>query len=158
MIASGEDRMRFAIDLSRRNVDARTGGPFGAAVFERNTGRLVGAGVNRVVPLRRSAAHAEILAIAEAEADELFEPSACELVSSAQPCLMCAGAAFWAGVSRVVYAARRADVELLAGFDEGPIPPGLETRGIEVCEADEELRRLACAVLARYRAEGGQIY
>jgi hypothetical protein len=36
-----EDRMRVAIDLARQNVEHGTGGPFGAAVFERESGRLV---------------------------------------------------------------------------------------------------------------------
>ncbi|MFA6985097.1 MAG: nucleoside deaminase, partial [Arenimonas sp.] len=42
-------RIALAIDLSRRNVDHRSGGPFGAAVFN-EAGRLIGVGVNRVVP------------------------------------------------------------------------------------------------------------
>ena len=44
-----EDKIALAIHLSRRNVEHRSGGPFGAAVFRDD--RLVGVGVNRVVPL-----------------------------------------------------------------------------------------------------------
>jgi hypothetical protein len=36
-----EDRVRFAIELSRSNIRHGTGGPFGAAIFERETGRLL---------------------------------------------------------------------------------------------------------------------
>jgi tRNA(Arg) A34 adenosine deaminase TadA len=59
-------RIALAIDLSRRNVQHRTGGPFGAAVFSRD-GRLLGVGVNRVVPTSCSAAHAEVLALASSQ-------------------------------------------------------------------------------------------
>ena len=38
-----ESRIALAIQLSRRNVDHRSGGPFGAAVFT-GEGRLVGVG------------------------------------------------------------------------------------------------------------------
>ena len=66
--ASREDRMRLAIALARENVLRDRGGPFGAAVFECESGRLVSVGVNRVVPLNNSVLHAEMVAFMEAEA------------------------------------------------------------------------------------------
>ena len=41
--------MSFAIGLAERNIAAGTGGPFGAAIFETGSGRMVAAGVNVVV-------------------------------------------------------------------------------------------------------------
>src|SRR5688572_26369885 len=61
-----ESRIALAIQLSRRNVDHRSGGPFGAAVFS-GEGRLVGVGVNRVVPHNCSVAHAEVMALATSQ-------------------------------------------------------------------------------------------
>ena len=58
-----EDRMRLAIELSRRNVERGTGGPFGAGVFDLSTSRLVAPGVNLVTATNLSVAHAEIVAI-----------------------------------------------------------------------------------------------
>ena len=43
-----EARMQFVIDLARRNIEHKTGGPFGAAVFEAGSGRLLAPGVNLV--------------------------------------------------------------------------------------------------------------
>src|SRR3972149_2040225 len=93
-----EDRTMLAIELSRRNVQERTGGPFGAAVFESRGGRLVGIGVNRVESLGLSVAHAEVVALCLAQMrvgdydlGARGLPSH-ELVSSAQPCAMCVGA------------------------------------------------------------------
>ena len=57
-----EERMAFVIGLSRRNVLEETGGPFGAAIFERVSGRLVAPGVNVVVAGNTSVAHAEAMA------------------------------------------------------------------------------------------------
>jgi tRNA(Arg) A34 adenosine deaminase TadA len=160
-----EQRMRWVIGLSRRNVEEKTGGPFGAAVFERETGRLLGAGVNRVEPLNLSPAHAEVVAFAfaqhRAQAYDLSTVGGgCELVASAQPCLMCLGATLWSGVSRLTYAATAADVQGILGFDEGPLPRDwqgkLNRRGITV--AGEYLRAAAVEVLELYKKMAGTVY
>lgn len=163
--ADVDERMGLAIELARRNVEASTGGPFGAAVFEAQSGRLLAAGVNLVVAARCSVLHAEMVALMLAQqhlgrfdlGGAGFPP--CELVTSAEPCAMCFGAVLWSGVKRLVCAARQEDVERL-GFDEGPKPadwPGeLHRRGIIV--ARDVCRAEAVAVLTRYAATGGPIY
>jgi tRNA(Arg) A34 adenosine deaminase TadA len=166
--ATAEERLALVIELSRRNVQERTGGPFGAAVFDLESGVLVGAGVSRVEPLACSVAHAEVVAIALGERrlgrfDLGARDSARhELASSAQPCMMCAGAILWSGVTRLVYAARKSDVESLLGFDEGPLPAdwaeAFRARGLEVLEAPARWREEACDVLRLYRQSGGLVY
>ena len=54
-------KVALAIELSRLNVEAETGGPFGAVVFGPDD-RVIAAGVNRVVPHNTSLAHAENMA------------------------------------------------------------------------------------------------
>jgi tRNA(Arg) A34 adenosine deaminase TadA len=144
-----EDRMRLAVSLARRNVEEGTGGPFGAAVFESESGRVVSAGVNVVVPSRNSVLHAEILAIMLAQqrlgSFSLRGPQlpAHDLVTSCEPCAMCLGAVFWSGVTRLICGATREDVEGI-GFDEGPVFPEsyryLESGGVtvvrEVCRSE----------------------
>src|SRR5512134_2538914 len=61
-----EERMQFVIRLARHNVEQRTGGPFGAAVFD-SDGRLVAPGVNIVLTSNCSVLHAEIVAITLAQ-------------------------------------------------------------------------------------------
>lgn len=163
--ADADERMRLAIELARRNVEAGTGGPFGAAVFEAGSGRLLSAGVNLVVAARCSVLHAEVVALILAQQRlGRFDLGgeglpACELVTSAEPCAMCYGAVLWSGVRRLVCGARREDVERL-GFDEGPKPADwpseLQRRGIAVTR--DVRRDEAAAVLARYAAAGGPIY
>src|SRR5688572_26496609 len=61
-----EERMKLCIELARHNV-LSGGGPFGAAVFESESGRLIGLGVNLVVPMNNSVLHAEMVAFMDAE-------------------------------------------------------------------------------------------
>src|ERR1700745_501124 len=64
---SDEDKVRLAISLARENVVHETGGPFGAAIVEGTTGRLVAVGVNSVVRLRNSVLHGEMIAFMMAQ-------------------------------------------------------------------------------------------
>lgn len=159
------DRMGLAVALARENVLQRTGGPFGAAVFEAESGRIVSVGMNLVVPQNNSALHAEVVALMTAEARvgsyTLGAPGMPrhELVTSCEPCAMCLGATLWSGVARLVTGAAREDARRL-GFEEGPLGPDayryLEERGIEVVR--DVLRDEARRVLALYRERGGVIY
>lgn len=160
-----EARMRLAIGLARANVERGTGGPFGALIVERDTGKIVAAGTNSVVRLNNSTLHGEMVAFMVAQqrlqSYSLSAPGmpAHELVTSCEPCAMCLGAALWSGVKRVVCGASRADATRLR-FEEGPVFPQsyayLESRGISF--ARNVLREEARAVLEQYRARGGPIY
>ena len=109
------DHLQRAIDLAVANV-ADSGGPFSAVgvappgqVFE---------GVNRVTGVPDPTAHAEVQAIRAAAAGlGTHDLTGCVLCCSCEPCPTCLGAALWARVSRVVFAADRHDAEA-AGFDD----------------------------------------
>ncbi|HEU4799421.1 MAG TPA: nucleoside deaminase [Gemmatimonadales bacterium] len=163
--ASDADRMALAVELSRQNVEHRTGGPFGAAIFERQGGKLVSVGVNLVVPAHDCTLHAEMVAFSLAGRRlESFTLHATgmpehELFTSCEPCAMCMGAALWSGVRRVSFAAHGADAREL-GFEEGPVSPEdhryLAARGV-VFEPGP-LRAEARAVLALYKEREGVLY
>ena len=158
-------KMRLAIAVARANVVHGTGGPFGAAIYERDSGRLVAVGMNSVVRLNNSTLHGEMVAFMMAQREVgAFSLSAPglpvhELFTSCEPCAMCLGATLWSGVKRVVYGAGREDATLLH-FEEGPVFPAsyryLEDRGIEIVR--DVLRDEARAVLELYRAKNGKIY
>ena len=173
-----DEKMALAIHLSARNINERTGGPFGTAIFYKNT--LVAIGMNRVVPLSNSTLHGEVVAIQMAQKkcqtfslqnvevlhddnqmeDEKKEDGGAvyELFTSCEPCAMCLGATLWSGVGRLVCAATKDDA-MKIGFDEGPVFEQsykyLEDRGIEVVR--NVMRDEAAAVLKRY-GEIGVIY
>lgn len=160
-----EDRMRLVVELSRSNVEHGAGGPFGSAVFDLETKRLVAPGVNLVTTAGCSIAHAEMVAIMFAQrAVGSFDLGGQgqpirELVASTEPCAMCFGATPWSGVRRLVCGARDEDARAI-GFDEGPKLPdwkaALEERGIEVSR--DVLREEAASVLRYYAESGGTIY
>jgi len=165
IFTSIEERMRLVITLSRLNIEHKTGGPFGTAVFEQESGKLIAAGVNIVIAANCSIAHAEIVAISIAQQMlghydlSSEETPSYELVTSTAPCAMCLGAIPWSGVRRVICGARDEDVRSI-GFDEGTKPQNwvlsLETRGITVIQ--DVLREEARKVLSQYRELGGVIY
>ena len=63
-LADDHARMGLVLGLARSNVEQATGGPFAAALFSREDGHLLAAGVNLVLATRAPVAHAEIVAIA----------------------------------------------------------------------------------------------
>lgn len=160
-----ESRMQLAIELASTNVANRTGGPFGAAVFERTTWRLIAVGVNLVEPTRCSHTHAEMVALANAQqAVGRFDLGAAglpthELVTSCEPCAMCYGAIPWAGIRSVLCGARASDAEAI-GFDEGPKPKNwvAEFKKRRIAVLRDLCRKDAAAVLQEYKKRGGAIY
>ncbi|MEJ5208297.1 nucleoside deaminase [Denitratimonas sp. CY0512] len=161
--ADDTSKVQLAITLAQHNIEDG-GGPFGAAVFD-SEGQLLGAGVNRVVPEQCSVAHAEMMAYLTAQAHTgrarlNQDHPGVTLATSAQPCCMCYGATFWAGIDTLLIGASAADVMQLTEFDEGPLPADwrgeLEKRGIAVREAIA--RDDARAVLAHYAQRGGIHY
>lgn len=163
--ATIEERMQFVINASRKNIEQQTGGPFAAAVFESETGRLVSLGVNLVTSQKLSILHAEMVAISLAQKKlhtfDLGAPGLPlhELVTSTEPCAMCFGAIPWSGVKRVITAAEDIDARNI-GFDEGPKvndwKAALQERNIEVVAGI--LREEARQVLQCYLNENGIIY
>ncbi len=127
--ASDDERfLREAIRLSRDRMRAGGAGPFGAVVVR--DGRIVARGWNRVTSANDPTAHAEVVAIRRACTRlRSFSLAGCTLYASCEPCPMCLGAAYWARVDRLVFAAGRLDAAA-AGFDDAriydelPLAPG----------------------------------
>ena len=166
VISSMETQMRFVLDLTERNIREKTGGPFGAAVFEQESGKLVSVGVNVVVEQNCSAAHAEMMALMLAQKKighyDLGDVGsvAHRLVTSGKMCAMCLGNVCWSGIKEVVSSAEPEDVERITGFDEGPTPPDyndqLKLRGINL--VPKLLREQGKKVLQLYIDQNGKVY
>jgi len=94
--------MRLALDEARLARDA--GDPPVGAVVVKTDGTVVGRGHNRRESSGDATAHAEVLAIREASAQQgHWRLTDCTLVVTLEPCTMCAGAAVLARVDRIVY-------------------------------------------------------
>lgn len=125
--------MREAIELAHHSVE-QGGGPFGAVIVR--NGKIIGRGHNHV-PLRNDpTAHAEVEAIREACRHETsFHLDGCDLYTSCLPCPMCLGAAYWAHISRIYYAATAQDAAAIGFNDEfiyGELQRPLQERSLPV--------------------------
>jgi tRNA(Arg) A34 adenosine deaminase TadA len=96
--------LRRAIALA---AEARADGrhPFGSLIVDQRGEVLVESRNNAVPPAGDPTQHAELLACAAVA--RLLTPAQlalCTLYTSTEPCAMCAGAIYWTGIGRVVFA------------------------------------------------------
>lgn len=107
--------MQRAIDLSRESVKSG-GGPFGAVIVK--NGNIIAEASNGVTKNNDPTGHAEINAIRKAaKALQNFDLSGCEIYSSCEPCPMCLGAIYWAGLDRLYFANTKEDAAKIE-FDD----------------------------------------
>ena len=97
-----EHFLRRSFDVARRSM-MHGNHPFGAILVDAG-GKVLIECENGYMPAHDGTAHAERLLATEAcrtlPADVLAEAT---MYSSAEPCAMCAGAIYWAGIGRLVY-------------------------------------------------------
>ena len=96
--------LRAAIALSETSKQ-RGWHPFAALVADEQGKIVAQAGNNSMPPEGDPTQHAEL--VAAALAARKLSPAQlakCTLYTSAEPCCMCAGAVYWTGIGRVVYA------------------------------------------------------
>ena len=108
-----------AVALSRDHMHDGAGGPFGAVIVRE--GEILAEGWNQVTSTNDPTAHAEVTAIRLAcEAIGDFSLQGATLYTSCEPCPMCLASAYWARISRIVYANTREDAAGI-GFDDSLI-------------------------------------
>ncbi len=108
--------MRRAIGLARL---ARGHGnhPFGALLADAE-GEVLLEAENTVVTASDLTGHAELNLVRQASKHlDGDARAAATLYTSTEPCAMCAGAIYWAGVSRVVFGLRESELPALTGTD-----------------------------------------
>jgi len=119
MKSEDQRHLKRAIDLSREHMEDGAGGPFGAVIVR--GGQILAEGWNQVTSAKDPTAHAEVTAIRRAcKAVGDFNLEGATLYTSCEPCPMCLASAYWARVSRIVYANTRQDAAEI-GFDDSLI-------------------------------------
>jgi tRNA(Arg) A34 adenosine deaminase TadA len=106
--------LRQAFAVARR-ARAEGNHPFGC-VLARADGTVLLEQTNAFLPDHDMTGHAERVAMTRASI--AFRPDQlrdCTLYVSAEPCAMCAGAIYWAGVGRVVYGLAERSLKHLTG-------------------------------------------
>lgn len=110
-----ERLLRQAFAVARR---AREGGdhPFGSVLADGDGNVLHEQGNGYTAEGHDRTAHAEkLLASWAAKNLSLEQLRDCTLYTSAEPCAMCAGAIYWAGIGRVVYGQTEHDLKAQTG-------------------------------------------
>jgi tRNA(adenine34) deaminase len=98
---SDEHFMREALRLARKAA-TQDEVPIGAIIV--HEGRIIGRSWNQVETLKDATAHAEMLALTQAEsALEDWRLTDCDLYVTKEPCPMCAGAIVHCRVRRVIF-------------------------------------------------------
>ena len=98
-----ETLLRRAFDVARRSRAAGDH-PFGSVLADGEGRALMEQGNGYKSEGGDRTAHAErLLASRAARAYDLKFLARCTLYTSAEPCVMCPGAIYWAGIGRVVY-------------------------------------------------------
>ena len=98
-----EHFLRRSFEVARRSL-THGNHPFGAILVDQDDNVLIES-ENGYMPSQDGTAHAERLLASKACTTLSPEVrSTATLYSSAEPCAMCAGAVYWAGIGRLVYA------------------------------------------------------
>jgi tRNA(Arg) A34 adenosine deaminase TadA len=100
---------------------AREGGdhPFGCLLADADGNVLMEQGNGFTSEGRDRTAHAErLLASRAAKAYDTAFLQTCTLYTSAEPCAMCSGALYWAGIGRVVFGQTEKDLKAQTGAHE----------------------------------------
>lgn len=134
MTATTDDTifLRLAIDLAR-HARARGADPFGAVLVRDS--QVLHQVQDRCVELSDPTYHAEMSLISEyCRANRVFTLAGCTLYASAEPCPMCAGAIYWARVSRVVFSVSQAMLQARSGGSPKPAAASLLGAGRRAIE------------------------
>jgi tRNA(Arg) A34 adenosine deaminase TadA len=109
-----EAYLRKSFDVARRAL-SHGNHPFGALLVS-DDARILLESENGFLPDRDMTAHAErLLATAASKQYDRAFLRRCTLYASAEPCAMCAGATYWAGIGRVVYALSERRLKAIIG-------------------------------------------
>jgi tRNA(Arg) A34 adenosine deaminase TadA len=118
-------------------------GPDGAILLEQE---------NAYMPARDMTAHAERVLMTRAGL--AYAPDflrACTMYTSAEPCAMCAGAAYWVGVGRVVFGISEKQLKEMTG--DHPENPTLDLPSGAVFAAGQRKVELVGPLLVKEAAE-----
>lgn len=130
MTMQKEQFMEEAINLSIESVKSG-GGPFGAVIVK--DGKIIAKASNSVTITNDPTAHAEVNAIRQACSKlKTFSLKDCELYTSCEPCPMCLGAVYWAGIKKIYFGNTRADAKKIDFddsfiYDQIPLDPKKRT-------------------------------
>lgn len=109
-----ERYLRLAFAVARRSLEGGSH-PFGAILVSPD-GEVLMEQENAFQPDHDMTGHAERVLMTRAS--KAYEPGflrGCTMYTSAEPCAMCSGAAYWGGIGRVVYGLGEHEMKAITG-------------------------------------------
>jgi len=151
--------MKLAIERARETMNQNLGGPFGAAVIDKD-GTILSVTSNSVLGDHDPTAHAEMNAIREAcKVKGTHDLTGCVIYATGYPCPMCLSAIIWANIKTVYYGCTPADAEEIGFRDDfiyNFIQDGLKDETI--LEIKENQRQDCLTLFKEYAEQSKEIY
>lgn len=151
--------MELAIKRARETMNQNLGGPFGAAVIDKD-GTILSVTSNSVLGDHDPTAHAEVNAIREAcKVKGSHDLTGCVIYATGYPCPMCLSAIIWANIKTVYYGCTPADAEEIGFRDDfiyNFIQDGLQDETI--LEIKEKNRQHCLVLFKEYQEQSKEIY
>lgn len=110
--------MKLAIDRARETMNKDFGGPFGAAIIDKD-GNVISVNSNSVLRDNDPTAHAEINTIREAcKKLNTYDLTDYVLYTTAYPCPMCLTSIIWSNIKKIYFGCTPEDAEKIGFRDD----------------------------------------
>ncbi len=150
--------MDKAIEQADNTMSQGIGGPFGAAIVDKNNNVYVAS--NSVLDSHDATAHAEINAIRKAsKALNTHDLSGCTLYTTCYPCPMCMSAAIWANIDKIIYGCTAQDAAEI-GFRDDFIYSFIQNNcnDDKIVKIEQQDRKKTLALFKKYKENLNIIY
>ncbi len=150
--------MEMAIEQANETMSKGIGGPFGAAIIDKNNNIYVAS--NSVLDSHDATAHAEVNAIRKAsKALGTHDLSGCVLYTTCYPCPMCMSAAIWANIDKIIYGCTPVDAAEI-GFRDDFIYNFIQNNCNDdnIIEIKQQDREKTLALFKKYKEKEHTLY
>lgn len=151
--------MKLAFEEARKTMNEDKGGPFGAAVIDKD-GNILSVASNSVLVDHNPTAHGEVNAIIKAcQKIGSHDLSGCVLYTTAYPCPMCLGAIIWANIKKVYYGCEATDVAEI-GFRDDYIYQFIKEnmQNKELLDLEQIDREECLKIVEEYKEKAKELY
>lgn len=159
LIITHSEIMGLAVEEARKTMRKDIGGPFGAAIVDKD-GDVICIASNTVLQDNDPTAHAEMNAIRKA-CNQLhtYDLSGCTLYATGYPCPMCLSAIIWANIKTVYYGCTPKDADSI-GFRDDFIYDFIQSNNSDtnILKLDEMSRDMCLSLFNEYSDSNKSLY
>ncbi len=149
--------IKLAIARANKTFKKNEGGPFGAAIVDKD-GKLLAVASNQVLRKKDPTAHAEVEAIRKAcKKINSHDLTGCTIYSTCEPCPMCLSAIIWANIKTVYFGADKKDAASI-GFRDDYIYDYLENKSKDVLDIKIVDKEECLKLFTEYKNMNKEIY